>query len=101
MDETINIPSDEISIDVIKAFVAEATAGIEKFRESVRFLNNAGYSFVAQKDGTNYIYRDVTEEKDGYTQTTRIAFGKPYDSNKEGKKDSPKHVQDLQDKGKI
>ena len=101
MDETINIPRDEVSIDMVKAYIDEANVSIEKFRAAVRFLNDAGYSFVAQKDGTNYIYRDVTEEKDGYTQTTRIAFGKPYDSNKEGKKDSPKHVQDLQDKGKI
>jgi hypothetical protein len=83
MDETIDIPNDVVSIDTVKAFIAEANDGIEKFRVAVRFLNNAGYSFVAQKDGTNYVYRDVTEEKDGYTQTTRIAFGKPYDSNKE------------------
>lgn len=101
MDETINIPNDVVSIDTVKAHIAEANASIEKFRASVRFLNDAGYSFVAQKDGTNYVYRDVTEEKDGYTQTTRIAFGKPYDSNKERQKDSPKHVQDVQDKREV
>ncbi len=77
------VPEDtEITVRFIKTHLREAELGLQRFQEASKTLAAEGYSIVAQKDGTLFIFKDITEHFDGYTKTTRISFGKLYEEPK-------------------